>query len=218
MTQPIQEPGPSTRTDAKAIWATNQLFRRPGPNSQEIPPYAFMIWDEGTSIAVDTPTNFFGGSPSLESIAPWSLGYDADGSEAPGVDIDEGIRVGPADMDHRTPMHVLIALTVSWAENWDDGDLYCAITMRGGTSADVQGWQTKVYHDKTQGTGGLSFDETNTGVSVVTLTAGAFSNSWVSGSLMHKNGGGSARDLGQVEFSVTKLSDYPYPGGGFVTT
>jgi len=178
-------------------------------------PYAFMVWDEGTSIAVDTPINFFGGSPALESVAAWSFGYDADGADF-GVAIGEGIRLGPADLDHRTPMHVLIECTVSWAENWDDGDLYMAITMQGGTSADVQSWQTKVYYAKTQGTGGLSFDEMVTGVSVVTLTAGAFSNSYVIGSLMHKGGGGSARDLGQVTLGVTKLSEYPYPGGAFV--
>lgn len=36
MTQPIQEPGSTTRTDAKLTWGSNQLFRRPPPS--------FRIW------------------------------------------------------------------------------------------------------------------------------------------------------------------------------
>lgn len=45
MTQPIQEPGSSTRTDAKLTWGTNQLFRRPAPESGE--PNSFAWIDHG---------------------------------------------------------------------------------------------------------------------------------------------------------------------------
>lgn len=47
MSVPIQEPGPTTRTDAKLTWGMNQLFRRPAPRlSGELP--WIVLKDVGT--------------------------------------------------------------------------------------------------------------------------------------------------------------------------
>lgn len=54
MTQPIQEPGPSTRTDSKLTWGTNQLFRRPAPISTQGLPYCWMRWVGSEAVPADT--------------------------------------------------------------------------------------------------------------------------------------------------------------------
>lgn len=61
MTQPIQEPGSTTRTDAKQVWATNQLYRRPSPRTTIPTTSAYLtelIWNgTGASIPNDSWTN-----------------------------------------------------------------------------------------------------------------------------------------------------------------
>lgn len=68
MTQPIQEPGPSTRTDARATWATNQLFRRPAPISTEGLPYCWMRWVGSAAVTANTLYNPVSDSPYEESF------------------------------------------------------------------------------------------------------------------------------------------------------
>lgn len=52
VTQPIQEPGPSTRTDAKLTWGSNQLFRRPDPNTTPTISVFRALRPEGEDVTV----------------------------------------------------------------------------------------------------------------------------------------------------------------------
>lgn len=81
MTQPIQEPGPTTRTDAKLTWGTNQLFRRPAPPQEEGGCACTIDWQIGWQTARRTQA-----SSAETTIASWdevegggnSISFDAD--------------------------------------------------------------------------------------------------------------------------------------------
>lgn len=79
MTQPIQEPGPSTRTDARATWATNQLFRRPPPNQGEIWPWVTLV---NAGQTLPTGTGFV---PSYFQEAYWDPAITSDPTVGGGI-------------------------------------------------------------------------------------------------------------------------------------
>lgn len=77
MTQPIQEPGPSTRTDARLTWGSNQLFRRPSL-AGEMFETAWMAFYDDTYLGQDYDTST--GSIVLEfPYVDWSDNAILDG-------------------------------------------------------------------------------------------------------------------------------------------
>jgi hypothetical protein len=178
-------------------------------------PYAIIVWDAGGGpVPVDTAYNL---SPSagsdLTDIAAWDFGYSSDASEMV-ADYANG-RIAPFTSAGVRQGTYLIHLAVGYSENWANGDLWCAINLQGGTSMDIQQWQTQTAYAKTANHF-LQDGETVQCTVLVTINTTSTSNCYFTGAFGHSGGGGSSRSLEQVTLTAVRLGAYPVDTGAFV--
>jgi hypothetical protein len=211
--------GTPTPAVGKIDSASGEVSYTPLTPSATIP-YAYIEWIGGYNINVDTTYNLSPGvGNDLGDLESWSTagnGYHSDPNQIISDPLNGRIQVyvdpgGPV----RRGLYVA-HLVVNFGENWDNGDLYCDVNWQAGTSMNLQGWQTQTGYAKTQGASHLlTLNEMVSMTSFVIVSTTSVSNCYVTGALLHRGGGGGARNLDQVSLTVARLSDYPVSTGEF---
>lgn len=186
MTQPIQEPGTSTRTDAKSTWATNQLFRRPAPVSGGECDRAYMQAVDFQTIANNTTTVL--------------TDYDPDLSVT-GVDIATDETPGEFSV---TATGIYLAQLMVLYVNSFNAAKFARIQLLGGEV--LQGtnyWTNWVSEDDP----GLNVDQVV--VQALIFIVGVSTAVEIAGATRQESG--ISQDVLEVDFSIVKICDYVAP-------